>query len=173
MKFLCKSRPRFSAYAQTQQTVADLHSWFQAMRVAILGAPVTGKTELAIALGKFLTSQGIPLEVADSPDIQSLEQEDIVLLCGLDLAFTSEVQSGVDQELRAGLQTRGMVFQVVYGKGSLRLQNALFCLATQTPQWAHLLRRDDLPVRWTGPCETCGDGLCEHQLFTKLVSNKD
>ena len=143
------------------------------MKVAILGAPVTGKTELAIALGKFLTSQGIPLEVADSPDIQSLGQEDIALLCGLDLASTSEAQSGVDQALRAGLQTRGMAFQVVYGKGSLRLQNALFCLATQTPQWAHLLRRGDLPVRWTGPCETCGDGLCEHQLFTKLVSNKD
>ena len=143
------------------------------MRVVILGAPVTGKTELAIALGKFLTSQGIPLEDADSPDIQSLEQEDIALLCGLDLASTSEAQTGVDQELRAGLQTRGMAFQVVYGKGSLRLQNALFCLATQTPQWAHLLRRGDMPVRWTGPCETCGDGLCEHQLFTKLVSNKE
>ena len=143
------------------------------MRVAIIGAPVTGKTELAIALGKFLTGQGIPLEVADSPDIQSLGQEDIALLCGLDLASTSEGQSGMDQELRAGLQTRGIAFQVVYGKGSLRLQNALFCLATQTPQWAHLLRRDDLPVRWTGPCETCGDGLCERQLFTKLVSNKD
>ena len=143
------------------------------MKVAILGAPVTGKTELAIALGKFLKSQSIPLEVADSPHIQSLGQEDIALLCGLDLASPSEAQSGVDQELRAGLQTRSQAFQVVYGKGSLRLQNALFCLATQTPQWVHLLRRDDMPVRWTGPCETCGDGLCEHQLFTQLVSNKD
>jgi hypothetical protein len=143
------------------------------MKVAILGAPVTGKTELAIALGKFFQSQGIPLEVADSPNIRSLGQADIALLSGLDLASPSEMQSGVDQELRAGLQTLGMAFQVVYGRGSLRLQNTLFCLATQTPQWAHLLRRDDMPVRWTGPCETCGDGLCEHQLFTKLVSNKD
>jgi len=143
------------------------------MKVAILGAPVTGKTELAIALGKFFQSQGIPLEVADSPNIRSLGQADIALLSGLDLASPSEMQSGVDQELRAGLQTLGMAFQVVYGRGSLRLQNALFCLATQTPQWAHVLRRDDMPVRWTGPCETCGDGLCEHQLFTKLVSNKD
>jgi hypothetical protein len=143
------------------------------MKVAILGAPVTGKTELAIALGKFFQSQGIPLEVADSPNIRSLGQTDIALLSGLDLASPSEMQSGVDQELRAGLQTLGMAFQVVYGRGSLRLQNALFCLATQTPQWAHLLRRDDMPVRWTGPCETCGDGLCEHQLFTKLVPNKD
>ena len=143
------------------------------MKVAILGAPVTGKTELAMALGKFLKSQSIPLEVTDSPHIQSLEQEDIALLCGLDLGSPTETQSFVDQELRAGLQTRGMVFQVVYGNGSLRLQNALFCLATQTPQWAHVLRRSDVPVRWTGKCETCGDGLCEHQLFTKLVSNKE
>lgn len=143
------------------------------MKVAILGAPVTGKTELAMALGKFLKSQSIPLEVTDSPHIQSLEQEDIALLCGLDLGSPTETQSFVDQELRAGLQTRSQAFQVVYGKGSLRLQNALFCLATQTPQWAHLLRRSDMPVRWTGKCETCGDGLCEHQLFTKLVSNKE
>ncbi len=143
------------------------------MKVAILGAPATGKTELAIALGKSLKSQCIPLEVTDSPHIQSLGQEDIALLCGLDLSSISEMQSGVDRTLRAGLQTRGMAFQVVYGKGSQRLQNALFCLATQTPQWAHLLRRDDMPLRWTGPCETCGDGLCEHLLFTKLVSNKE
>ena len=142
------------------------------MKVAILGAPATGKTELSLVLRKFLQSQDIPVEVADSPDLPTLSQEDIALLCGLDVSSSSEMQSVLDQQLRAGLQAQGMSFQVVYGEGSQRLQNALFCLATQAPQWAQALRRNDIPVRWTGPCETCGDGLCEHQLFTQLVSHK-
>lgn len=114
----------------------------------------------------------IALEVLDSPDIQTLAQEDAALLCGLDLSPSSETQSVADHAIRASLLTQGITFQVVYGQGAQRLQNALFCLATQLPQWAHALRRSDIPLRWTGSCETCGDGLCEHQLFTQLVSNK-
>ena len=143
------------------------------MKAAILGAPATGKTELSLALRKFLQNQDIPLDVADSPDLQTLGKEDIALLCGLDLSSFSASQSLVDQQLRTGLQALGMSFQVVYGQGTQRLQNALFCLASQAPQWAHALKRKDIPVRWTGPCETCGDGLCEHQLFTQLVSGKN
>jgi len=143
------------------------------MRVAILGAPSSGKTELFLALKSFLQNNYIPLEVLDSPDIQTLGQKDAALLCGLDLSPSSEAQSVADHAIRASLHTQGIAFQVVYGQGAQRLQNALFCLSTQLPQWSSALRRDDIPVRWTGPCETCGDGLCEHQLFTKLVSNKE
>ena len=143
------------------------------MRVAIIGAPSSGKTELSLALKSFLQNNHIPLEVLDSPDIQTLDQGDAALLCGLDLLPSNETQLVVDHAIRASLHTQGIEFQVVYGQGTQRLQNALFCLATQSTQWAHALRRSDIPVRWTGPCETCSDGLCEHQLFTKLVSNKE
>ena len=142
------------------------------MKVAILGAPSSGKTELSLALESFLQNNHIPLEVLDNPDIQTLGQGDAALLCGLDLSPSYETQSVVDRKIRASLLTQGIGFQVVYGQGPQRLQNALFCLATQAPQWAHTLRRSDIPVRWTGPCESCGDGLCEHQLFTQLVSKK-
>ena len=142
------------------------------MKVAILGAPASGKTELSLALKSFLQNNTIALEVLDGPDIQTLAQEDAALLCGLDLSPSNETQSVADHAIRASLHMQGIEFQVVYGQGALRLQNALFCLATQLPQWAHSLRRSDIPVRWTGPCETCGDGLCEHQLFTQLVSDK-
>ena len=142
------------------------------MRITILGAPSSGKTELSLALKSFLQNNHLPLEVLDSPDIQTLDQGDAALLCGLDLSPSNETQSGIDHEIRASLHTQGKDFQVVYGQGTQRLQNALFCLATQAPQWAYALRRSDIPARWTGPCETCGDGLCEHQLFTKLVYNK-
>jgi len=143
------------------------------MKVAILGAPSSGKTELSLALESFLQNNHIPLEVLDNPDIQTLGQGDAAMLCGLDLSPSNETQSVGDREIRDSLLTQGIGFQVVYGQGPQRLQNALFCLAAQAPQWAHALRRSDIPVRWTGPCETCGDGLCEHQLFTQLVSHKE
>jgi len=143
------------------------------MKVAILGAPSSGKTELSLALESFLQNNHIPLEVLDNPDIQTLGQGDAAMVCGLDLSPAYETQSVGDREIRASLLTQGIGFQVVYGQGPQRLQNALFCLAAQAPKWAHALRRSDLPVRWTGPCETCGDGLCEHQLFTQLVSHKE
>ena len=143
------------------------------MKVAILGASSSGKTELSLALESFFQSNLIPLEVLDNPDMQTLEHTDVALLCGLDLASSSPSQSAIDQEIRSSLIKQGIVFQVVYGQGTQRLHNALFCLATKAPQWATTLRRNDIPVRWSGLCETCGDGLCEHQLFTKLVSQKD
>ena len=143
------------------------------MKVAIFGAPSSGKTALCLALKSFLQKNNIPLVVLDSPDIQTVGQVDVALLCGLDLTTFNETQSSTDQEIRSRLLTQGIGFQVVYGKGPQRLQNALFCLAAKAPQWANALRRGDIPVRWTGPCETCGDGLCEHHLFTQLVSNKE
>ena len=143
------------------------------MKVAILDAPSSGKTELSLALESFFQSHHISLKVLDNPHIQTIEQQDATLLCGLDLAPTSASQSAVDQEIRLDLLKEGLVFQVVYGQGAQRLQNALFCLATQAPQWATTFRRNDIPLRWSGLCETCGDGHCEHQLFTKLVSQKD
>jgi hypothetical protein len=141
------------------------------MKVAILGAALTGKTELCLALSKFLQTHHIQIEIVDCPDIQAIVSKDVVLLCGLDLASSTDTQSNQDQEIRGGLRKQGLAFQVVYGQGSERLQNALFCLANHMPQWASTLRRLDLPARWTGLCENCGDGLCEHQLFTQLVSH--
>ena len=140
------------------------------MKVAILGASMTGKTELSLALQKFLQTHHIQIEVIDSPDIPAIEPKDIVLLCGLDLASSKEAQSNQDQEVRTSLLKQDIAFQVVYGQGPQRLQNALFCLANHMPQWAKTLRGLDLPARWTGLCEKCGDGQCEHRLFTQLVS---
>ena len=143
------------------------------MKVAILGAPASGKTELALALESFLQNNNIPLEVLDNPSIDAIGQKDAALLCGLDLLTSNKTKSDVDQEIRSSLHKQGIGFQVVYGQGPQRLQNALFCLAAQAPQWARALRRNDIPVRWTGACEACGDGVCEHQLFTKLVAHKE
>jgi hypothetical protein len=141
------------------------------LKVIVLGAPSSGKTELSLALQHFLVEHDIPLEIVDNPGIESIKKEDITLLCGLDLSGSSETQSSLDQEIRASLQKQGVSFQVVYGQGLQRLQNALFCLASQAPPWAHAFKRSDIAERWKGACQTCGDGACEHQLFSKLIAS--
>jgi len=104
---------------------------------------------------------------------------DITLLTGLDLPWVSDglqrdgphVREPVDQRVRHMLGLAGLPYQVVYGQGEQRLENALFCIGRQDPDWAKQLERPEPPTRWSGPCETCGDGDCEHRLFTSLVKN--
>ena len=102
---------------------------------------------------------------------------DITLLTGLDLPWISDglqrdgphVREPVDAAVRHMLGLAELPYQVVYGKGEQRLENALYCIGRQAPDWAKPLERPEPPTRWSGPCETCGDGDCEHRLFTSLV----
>jgi nicotinamide riboside kinase len=209
------------------------------MKIALLGAESTGKSQLALALSARLEKAGLavyrvdeylrewcdienrtpnpaeqqhiaetqmarvlaaPAEsvvIADttplmtavysqmvfddhSLDTYALQQHalfDITLLTGLDLAWVSDglqrvgahVREPVDQKIRQLLTQANLPFQVVYGSGEQRLENALFCIARQAPHLAKQLERPEPPTRWSSPCETCGDGDCEHRLFTNLV----
>jgi len=113
----------------------------------------------------------------DALALESQTMFDITLLMGLDLAWVSDglqrvgadVREPVDQKIRALLAQSKLPYQVVYGTGEQRLANALFCIGRQAPQWAKQLERPEPPTRWSGPCETCGDGDCEHRLFTGLL----
>ena len=104
---------------------------------------------------------------------------DVTLLTGLDVPWVSDglqrdgphVREPVDAAVRHMLGLAGLPYQVVYGTGVQRLENALYCIGRQAPEWAKQLERPELPARWSGPCETCGDGDCEHRLFTRLVKN--
>ena len=115
-----------------------------------------------------------------SLDAYALQQHalfDITLLTGLDLAWVSDglqrvgehVREPVDQKIRQLLAQANLPFQVVYGTGEQRLENALFCIARQAPHLVQQLERPEPPIRWSGPCDSCGDGDCEHRLFTSLV----
>jgi nicotinamide riboside kinase len=109
---------------------------------------------------------------------------DVTLLTGLDLPWVSDglqrdgphVREPVDAAVRRMLALAGLPYQVVYGTGAQRLDNALFCIGRQAPDWVKnwtkQLERPEPPTRWSGPCETCGDGDCEHRLFTRLVKNQ-
>ena len=102
---------------------------------------------------------------------------DVTLLTGLDLPWVSDglqrdgphVREPVDAAVRHMLDLAGLPYQVVYGTGEQRLENALYCIARHSPEWAKPLERMESPARWHGPCETCGDGDCEHRLFTQWI----
>jgi hypothetical protein len=139
------------------------------MKVAILGAPRTGKTQLTLALSARLLAQGLAVDIVDAAPLDRLSPHDWVLLCGLDLCEATPEQCQTDAMLRDRLQQAGLNFQVVYGRGAQRLENALFGIGRQTNPVTQRLERPEPPTRWRGPCETCGDGACEHQLFTGLL----
>ncbi|PHM19278.1 MAG: hypothetical protein CK604_13065 [Curvibacter sp. PD_MW3] len=127
------------------------------MRIAILGAPGSGKTRLAQELGLHLPQ----LQVSDDPPPAELATThfDLILLTGLDLpGCASDVQRTADTALRASLQQAGLAYGVIYGQGAQRLRQALRLI---TPQ-------DEPPPRWTGLCEKCADPDCEFRLFTGL-----
>jgi hypothetical protein len=147
------------------------------MRIAVVGAPQTGKSQLAGALTQHLNKRRIGLTVLDAPSAQEVLASDIVLLCGLDLTpTTSQVQHRADQTLREALNQQQTAFQVVYGQGDERFTHALYAAAQRAQALGlealatHM--RQPVPVRWTGACENCADADCEHQLFSQLLAKK-
>ena len=144
------------------------------MNIAILGAPHTGKTQLSLALIHALNTQGVVMRVTDDAPLHQLQPDDLILLCGLDLAAATPAQLQADQTIRQTLAEHALSFQVVYGQDTARVDNALFGLAQQArsrglEQLASQIRQPPV-VRWTGPCESCGDADCEHQLFSQLLA---
>jgi len=149
------------------------------MKIALLGAPGTGKTQLAQALTRHLQPQHV--DVVDTPDIAQAHAGyafDITLLCGLDLPDSAATQHGssaaerelIDQRIRHQLDTAQIAYQVVYGVGKERLDNALYCIARQSTMNTNAPLRSEAASRWSGPCERCADGDCEHRLFMNLLS---
>ena len=100
---------------------------------------------------------------------------DMTFITGLDLPWVADglqrdgphVRAPVDAAIRSLLAKGNIAYQVVYGQGKERLTNALHGLAQHAPALQNL--RQEIAPRWTGPCETCGDGDCEHRLFTQLL----
>ncbi len=129
------------------------------MKVAVVGAPASGKTRLAHDLALHLSE----VQVSDAPPPDTLKRSAFahVLLMGLDLAGSTPAQQQADAELRARLTDQGISYGVVYGRERERLRAALRLIDPQ----------DGPPPRWTGVCEKCADPECEFRtfMFTKLT----
>lgn len=111
----------------------------------------------------------------------------LTLLTGLDLPWVADglqrdgpqVREPVDARLRQALSSHRLPYQVVYGTGERRLQNALLPLTRlpKLPQRSHLLERiaglrDEQVLNRPWRCEHCSDGSCEHKLFSGLLARR-
>ncbi len=143
------------------------------LQVALLGAPATGKTQLAAAL--LATRPDLGVTVSDDWEMLARltpEQSfpfDMVLLMGLDLpcrASHSCDRESTDALLRRALAQAGVSYKVIYGQGPERLLNALSALSaldTLTSSNSN---------RWVWPCDKCSDPQCERRLLSDLIAKR-
>jgi hypothetical protein len=128
------------------------------MKICLLGAPGTGKTQLAGELAPHFSA------VVDG-DLSQAATADAVLVMGLDLPGSAGADAA-DGRLREQLQQAGIPYRVVYGSGPERLRNALAALGQR-------LGTEAAPAAWNWACEKCSDPVCEHRLFTGLLQRPD
>jgi GTPase SAR1 family protein len=142
-------------------------------RIAILGAPGTGKSTLAEAL-RHAVSPTV-LQVAPSDDDEARQHRqlfNLTLLTGLDLLPATADQArlaALDQTFRDALSRYGLPYSLVYGQGKARSDNALLAIRF------HLRDTEGLQQpasRWHWACDKCSDPDCEHQLFSNLLRNR-
>lgn len=162
------------------------------MRIAILGADGTGKTRLATALVKALSTGQTGVLIADSSALMTairsdlllgdtslydlaLEQQrgfDLTLLTGLDLTMAADgvpehqslAREAMDARLRQILTEHAMPYAVVYGTETQRSASALQAIAHH--KGSPVTRSADRRRPWHGACEKCSDPECEHRMFT-------
>ncbi len=103
----------------------------------------------------------------------------MTLVMGLDMPWVADglqrdgphVRAPVDALLRNALDGAGLAYQLVYGRGSTRLHNALAALQAGVAGLeglpARRLAADAQRPRWV--CDKCSDPDCEHKLFSRLA----
>lgn len=194
-----------SLTARSGPSATHAPSEANAPRVAILGAGQTGKTWLAKALAPTLEHLAPGWAIADTTPLlnaalaeqrfndhtlypMALAQQaqfDFTLLMGLDGAWLREPncpqdaakRSLTDTLLRQALNRAGLAFQVVYGQGLQRLNNALLALGLPSQDLAALEMREQAQFaihqgRTVWQCNDCSDPECEHRLFTGLLGQR-
>lgn len=150
------------------------------MKIAILGARRTGKTDLVRALKRDQVAETPALMAAIDRDLRwhdrslyaaALAQQrhyDLTLVMGLDLACDpaprSPTREAVDARLRQILADHALPYSVVYGSGPDRINNAQQAIAHRRGSATVRRTAGDTPWQWV--CEKCSDAPCEHRLFT-------
>jgi len=110
---------------------------------------------------------------------------DTTLLTGLDLPWVADglqrdgphVRGPVDTLVRQALEQAGIAYQVVYGQGHQRLNNALLALGLPGEDVAASVTRENAQFaindgRTVWQCNECSDPACEHRLFTGLLAKR-
>ena len=152
------------------------------MKIAIAGAPSTGKSPLAAALGHALQIAGrqAVVTVATPPFAPDLAGHDLVLLTGLEPASQAQRvaasvatdQETADQAIRTALASAGVSYRVMYGTVGQRLAQALDAVNPTPPQGNSAARRTGKSA-WTWVCDKCSDPACEHRLLSDLLAERN
>ena len=146
------------------------------LKIAVTGAPSTGKHQLASALGCALKDAGQDALVAvTGPSASPDDTAGLTLLCGLESTSQTH-QQAADQSIRAALAAGGTAYGVLYGSGPQRLAQALGAVERLLPG---LAQRKPASVRregnkaWVWVCDKCSDPVCEHRLLSDLLAQRD
>jgi len=145
------------------------------LKIAIMGAAASGKTQLIDALQQAFANELSDEEamlIAPACDpwdavLPAHRDCDLTLICGLDQApeqNANPAHEAWDATLRTWLQHNGLPYAVVYGQDSERLASARRCIAALKNTRKKSDRKDQPPWHWR--CDHCSDPGCEHRLFT-------
>jgi len=145
--------------------------------IDLLGAPGTGKTQLAAELAKALSAGKHAALTFTINDSLALPLQNLpacaTLLMGLDLPAPDALAAGqqaADHVLRDALALSGVNFHVVYGLGEQRLRSALSALQVGWPGASKAAERDSGRARWVWACDNCSDPQCERRLLSDLLA---
>lgn len=143
------------------------------LKIAVTGAPSTGKHQLASALGRALkgAGRGVSVLVPDPSFANAPADYALVLLCGLESA--EPARQAADQSLRATLAAAGMAYCVLYGSAPQRLAQALGAVERLLPG---SVTQEQAPAgrrkAWVWVCDKCSDPVCEHRLLSDLLAQR-
>jgi hypothetical protein len=144
------------------------------LKIAVTGAPSTGKHQLASALDRALKDTGRDAIVAvtdPSAFSGSAASHTLTLLCGLESGDLA--RQAADQALRAALAAAGMAYCVLYGSAPQRLAQALGAVERLLPG---MPPREQAPAgkgkAWVWVCDKCSDPACEHRLLSDLLAQR-
>lgn len=144
------------------------------LKIAVTGAPSTGKHRLASALDRALQDAGRIARVeVINPSAASTGPAGygLVLLCGLESA--EHTRQAADQRIRSDLADAGMVYCVLYGSAPQRLAQALGAVNRLQPGLLPQEQPADARSKpWVWVCEKCSDPVCEHRLLSDLLAQR-
>ena len=158
--------------------VSFMNQEIEAVHICLLGAPGSGKTQLAAELAAALSAgrhAALAFTISDNPALPLQNPPACTtLLMGLDLPASpacAALQQAVDRALRDTLAQSGMGYQVVYGEGEQRLRSALSALQAQLPG-DRASEEDARQARWAWACDNCSDPQCERRLLSDLLASR-
>ena len=148
-----------------------------ALNIRLLGAPGSGRQQLAEALTNSLLSHDWPASVLVTDDITDAAAQDLMLLMGLDEVTGCAPEA--DRSVRAALSAAAMAYDVLYGSHEELHSQALLLVhkrLTETGMAGLPSGNASSPMPkakpWVWLCDKCSDPLCEHRLLSTLLASR-